>query len=477
MPSILKVNQIQKTSSTSNIINKSGSTITLGASGTTVSLACGATQSGFAASSFVDWCTTAKTAPFTGANGTGYFVNTSCGAITVTLPATPTAGDIVSLKDYSGTWATNSVTLCGNSSKINGVCATATLNTNSQSVTLIYVDATKGWQDIQDSTSATTGQIPYIIATGGTVTTCGNYKIHTFTSDATFCVSTLSTVSPSRNAVDYIVVAGGGGGASSGGAGGGAGGFRESHVVCTSGCYTASPLASGTSLPVSVQGYPITIGGGGTGGTGGSVPVPARKGVSGSDSVFSTITSAGGGGAGMAGDAQTPCNSGGTPGGSGGGAGQNSSPPPPAQGGTGNTPPVSPAQGTNGGGQRYLANQPGSGGGGGATVAGTPSPGNGAGGPGGTGATTSILGSPNSYAGGGGGGATNQPGSSSPGSGGTGGGGPAGHPGSSPVDGGTPGTANTGGGGGGGGSPGCVSGANPAGSGGSGIVIIRYRYQ
>jgi L-asparaginase/Glu-tRNA(Gln) amidotransferase subunit D len=40
----------------------------------------------------------------------------------------------------------------------------------------------------KDSTSDVTGNV-YITATGGTITTCGDYKIHTFTSDGTFCVS------------------------------------------------------------------------------------------------------------------------------------------------------------------------------------------------------------------------------------------------------------------------------------------------
>jgi hypothetical protein len=63
-----------------------------------------------------------------------------------------------------------------------------------------------------------------------------------------------------------VVAGGGGGGANSNGAGGaGAGGFRESSGAA-SGCYSASPLGSGVSaLPISVQGYPITVGGGGAG--------------------------------------------------------------------------------------------------------------------------------------------------------------------------------------------------------------------
>jgi hypothetical protein len=85
----------------------------------------------------------------------------------------------------------------------------------------------------------------YITATGGTITPCGDYKIHTFTSDGTFCVS---AGGGPLAVVDYLVVAGGGSGGTRGG-GGGAGGFRESYCATTSGCYTASPLASATSLP------------------------------------------------------------------------------------------------------------------------------------------------------------------------------------------------------------------------------------
>jgi hypothetical protein len=77
--------------------------ITLGASGDTITLACGASQTGFGRTGTVDWDTTAKTASFTAVSGNGYFVNTTSGAITVTLPATPSAGDIVSLADYAGT--------------------------------------------------------------------------------------------------------------------------------------------------------------------------------------------------------------------------------------------------------------------------------------------------------------------------------------------------------------------------------------
>jgi len=425
------------------ISSQCGSTLTIGQSGDTVTLASGATQTGFGRTGTVDWCTTAKTSPFTGVSGKGYFVNTTCGAVTVTLPATPTAGDIISIADYTNTWQTNAVTICRNSSKIGGICANACLSTQGQSITLVYVDATEGWKNVQDSTSNVTGQT-YITATGGTEVTCGNYKIHVFTTTGTFCVSALSP-NPSYNNVDYVVVAGGGGGGGGQGGGGGAGGYRTNYP---SGC---------AGIPVSIQGYPITIGGGGAAGL---YPGTPRTGCNGSNSVFSTITSGGGGGGGGYG---SPSGTAGQPGGSGGGGGSKDTGGTP--GGSGNTPPTSPPQGNDGnpiGGLPAGVDQYG-GGGGGAT--GTPAPNVVAGG---IGATTAIFGcapqaptygtpgpAPGRYFAGGGAGR----GSVAPIGGGAGGGGPAG----------TVGTTNTGGGGGGG--------EPPGGNGGSGIVIIRYRYQ
>ena len=227
------------------ITTESGSTITLGESGKTVSIACGASTTGMGRTGTVDWVTTIQTStPFTGVTGKGYFVNTTSGAITCNLPA-GTVGDIVAFKDYANTWDTNNVTLTPNGTdKINGTNANSTLNTESQSVTLIYTDATKGWQDIHDSTSNVSGQ-SYLSASGGTETDSGDYKIHTFTADGTFTVSSIGS-GVTAGKVDYIVVAGGGSGAANGGSydgtgAGGGGGFREAHCSSVSGPYTASP--------------------------------------------------------------------------------------------------------------------------------------------------------------------------------------------------------------------------------------------
>ena len=193
-----------------------------------------------------------------------------------------------------------SVTVTPNGTdKINGTNANATLNTQDQSVTLVYVDSTKGWRAVQDSTSDVTGA-QYIVATGGTIVCCGDYKTHIFTGPGTFTVCSVGNPAGS-NTVDYLVVAGGGGGgAEHRGGGGGAGGFRL--YSSAPGCN--SPLNNCSALPVTVTGYPITVGAGG-----------ANTGC-GANSVFSTITSAGGG---FGNDYNCGAVGPGNPGGSGGG--------------------------------------------------------------------------------------------------------------------------------------------------------------
>jgi hypothetical protein len=407
----------------------------------------------------VQW-QTVKTADFNAVAGEGYFVDTdSVGAVTATLPGSPSAGDTIAFKDYAANFGTNSLTIARNGNNIQGVANDSLISTNKASIVLVYIDATKGWLYTNESNVADL-YATFISATGGTVTESGDYKIHTFTGDGCFVVSSLGCGIPCAQAstVDYLVVAGGGAGAKGHGGGGGAGGFRESKDSTLSSPHTVSPLAATTGLTVTATTYPVTVGAGGAGApaTGDCSPYVQ---TSGSNSVFSTITSAGGGkGGGW--NSQAGAN-----GGSGGGGGGPSSPT--TTGYSGNTPPTSPPQGNNGG----NGTSPGSGGGGGgATTTGgnSTSPGpNANGGPGGTGATTTISGSPTAYAGGGGGGNY-----FSPGVGGTGGTGGGGSGSNTPADDAQAGTANTGGGGGGGGAN-YTKGAG----GGKGLVIIRYKYQ
>ena len=447
-----------------------GTTLTLGESGDTVTLGTGASQSGFGRTGTVDWDTTPKTATFTAVSGDGFFANTTGSAFNMNLPA-GVAGAIVSVADYAGTWQNNALTVVPNGSdKIGGVAANVILNTEGQSVTFIFVDSTQGWVNVQDSTSNERGS-NFISATGGNATlTNGDFKTHVFTSPGTFCVS---AGAGALAVAEYLVVAGGGGAEHYGG--GGAGGFRSTTFACVP-SPTTSPNANSTKLSISPGAIPITVGAGGPGGS-----PPTAVGGPGSNSIFSTITSAGGGGG------RSDPNGVGDNGGSGGGS-RGSAPPGPESanpfaGGSGNTPSVSPPQGNPGGAGfdgRIASTQ--AGGGGGAGAAGTPAPGAGVAGGGGVGdfiadtvlgPTAPSYGTPGPassvrYFAGGGGSGTNSNTNSFPG--GSGGGGAGGGPSPSPTPT-TNGATNTGGGAGGNGSPG-----NPR-SGGSGIVVIRYKFQ
>jgi len=86
-----------------------------------------------------------KTSDFTAVAGEGYFVNTTSGAVAVTLPTSPSLGDEVSVVDYAGTADTNNITINRNSHKIQGDASNLTISTERAGFTLVYVDATQGW--------------------------------------------------------------------------------------------------------------------------------------------------------------------------------------------------------------------------------------------------------------------------------------------------------------------------------------------
>ncbi len=392
--------------------------------------------------------------------GYGYFIDTTNHAHTINLPSSPSAGDYVAIKDYAATFQNNSCIVARNGSNIQGAANNSELDTTRASVVLVYVDGTKGWLYTNESNVAALGPT-YVAATGGTESTSGDFKIHVFNSSSNFVVSSVGN-SAGSNSVNYLVVAGGGGGGGSGGgSGGGAGGYRTNY-----------PAPSSGGLSVSAQTYPVTVGAAG-GHNGG--PTTEGKGSNGSQSVFSTITSTGGGGGGVrACGPAGPSGAQGNPGGSGGGGSNCQSV------GSGNTPPVSPPQGNNGGQGVTGGGAFGHGGGGGASAVGGngTSGGSAAGGNGGAGSPNSITGSNVTYAGGGGAGISGS-GSCAPsysiGTGGSGGGGNGrmNTCGSFPYANAT-GAANTGGGGGGGGD----AGSNATGApGGSGIVVVSYKYQ
>lgn len=294
------------------------------------------------ASVAISWQSTAKTANFTAASAEGYFVDTSSGEVTVTTPASPSAGDEFIITDLRGTFATNKCLVDGNGSdKIKGDSTnTYELTKNYGSMRIVYSGATYGW--IPVTSNITEG----------------------------------SPLSYAYNA-EYLCVGGGGGGGSSSndgntnnssGGGGGAGGFR-----------TATVSISGGSV------YTITVG---SGGAGGGINATAPNGTA--SSIVGqgvTISAAGGGGGGGEGND-------GADGGSGGGGGYGNDAPNGAAG-SGNVPSVSPSQGNNGQAGNAGSNYAGGGGGAG-EVGGTDGNGHG-----GDGTASSITGSSVFYAGGG----------------------------------------------------------------------------
>jgi len=391
----------------------------------------------------VDW-QSVKTGDTTMIAGQGYFVNTSSGAITMTLPSSASRGDTIAIKDYAATFGSNKLTIARNGHNIQGVANNSLISTNRASIVLVYVDSTKGWLYTDEHNVADLGAAAFTQATGGTVTESGDYKIHTFTGDGCFVVSqvgngpggTGQNPAGGPNTVSYLVLAGGGGSqngnaANGAAAGGGGGGFREGRDIGPS--YTASPLVA-PGLTITATTFPISVGAGGASG-GGDQPNTSNNG---SNSVFSTITSAGGG------TGASYFRTGG-PGGSGGGGSSGGH-----AGGSGNTPPVSPSQGNNGGAgfpQAWAAGGGGGAGGAGGAASGPPVRGGNAG----AGVTTYISGSPVGYAGGGNGRGDSGNGSSQTSFGGA-----------SPS---SAAAANRGGGD-----------AQGAGS-GKGVVIIRYKFQ
>jgi hypothetical protein len=86
-----------------------------------------------------------KTGDFTAVAGEGYFINTTSGVITMTLPSSPTIGDEVAFIDYAGTFDSNTMTVGRNSEKINGATADLTVSVERAANTLVYTDGTQGW--------------------------------------------------------------------------------------------------------------------------------------------------------------------------------------------------------------------------------------------------------------------------------------------------------------------------------------------
>jgi hypothetical protein len=224
-----------------------------------------------------------QTTGFTAIASNIYPCNTTSAAFTVTLPASPIAGNQVQIIDYAGTFATKNITLARNGSNITGVADNYALTTNRESIILTYIDATQGW----------------------------------VVSSAAYTISPLSVI----YTASYLVVAGGGGGGSNIGAGGGAGGYLTGTVSLAIGSvYTATVGSGGAATTTgnnSVFSSITSSGGGGggnygtngkVGGSGGGGGVDGGNGAAGTSgqgnaggngvaSISTNFPSGGGGGA------------------------------------------------------------------------------------------------------------------------------------------------------------------------------------
>ena len=83
--------------------------------------------------------------PYTSVAGAQIFANTSSNPITVNLPASPSVGDEVTIIDTRASWASNNLTVGRNGQPINTAASDLTLSNAGQSITLVYIDATRGW--------------------------------------------------------------------------------------------------------------------------------------------------------------------------------------------------------------------------------------------------------------------------------------------------------------------------------------------
>jgi hypothetical protein len=93
----------------------------------------------------VVWNTTVQTTNFTASVNVGYMVNTSTAAITVTLPASPSIGDQISIVDFQETAAINNIILNPNGLKIDGTTSNTKIINSGEGVTILYTGTTRGW--------------------------------------------------------------------------------------------------------------------------------------------------------------------------------------------------------------------------------------------------------------------------------------------------------------------------------------------
>ena len=195
------------------------------------------------------WQSSIKTTNFTAVAGEGYWINTTSGSLTITLPSSANVGDTIEFVDYARTWATNKIIIDSNGLNYQGDPDTSDVeyDTNGQGLRIVYSGATQGWIPTSDDDVEDNPVVP-------------------------------------TYSVDFLVIAGGGYGKVGSPGGGGAGGYRNSYSSETSGRNSSSESSLTFTLGTT---YTITVGAGGTSGNG------SNSSISGTG--ITTITSQGGG--------------------------------------------------------------------------------------------------------------------------------------------------------------------------------------
>jgi len=82
----------------------------------------------------------------TAVTNNGYFVNTSAGGVTVTLPSTATVGDTIKISDTNGSFATYNCTINRNGHKIMGLSENFICDIDNLCIELVYSNVTNGWK-------------------------------------------------------------------------------------------------------------------------------------------------------------------------------------------------------------------------------------------------------------------------------------------------------------------------------------------
>jgi len=91
------------------------------------------------------WNSTAQSTNFTASAGNQYFIDTSGGAFTLTLPSTANTGDEIRVVDGVGSFDTNNLTIARNGHKIQRDASDLTITTEGAAFALVYFNSTNGW--------------------------------------------------------------------------------------------------------------------------------------------------------------------------------------------------------------------------------------------------------------------------------------------------------------------------------------------